>query len=52
MREYYADLDEATACWGVFHTDLRSGYCYALYTTQQEAEEQAQELNTHKHETA
>ena len=43
MGEYYVDYDETTACWGVFHTDIRPGYCYALFTTQEEAEEWARE---------
>ena len=43
MGEYYTDYDEATACWGVFHTDKRPGYCYALFTTHEEAEQWAQE---------
>ena len=44
MGEYYADYDEASACWGVFHTDKRPGYCYALFTTQEEAAEFAAAL--------
>ena len=44
MGEYYADHDEASACWGVFHTDKRPGYCYALFTTQEEAAEYATAL--------
>ena len=39
MGEYYVDYDEASTCWGVFHTDLHPGYCYALFTTEQEANE-------------
>ena len=43
MGEYYVDYDETSACWGVFHTDKRPGYCYALFATEVEAEEWAQE---------
>ena len=42
MGEYYADYDDTTACWGVFHTDKRPGHCYALFTTEQEATEWVQ----------
>ena len=44
MGEYYADYDEASACWGVFHTDKHPGFCYALFTTQEEAAEYAAAL--------
>ena len=50
MGEYYADYDNTTACWGVFHTDKRPGYCYALFTTQEEAAEFAAALG-HQHNT-
>lgn len=43
MGEYYVDYDNDSACWGVFHTDKRPGYCYALFTTREEAEEWARE---------
>lgn len=43
MGEYYVDYDNDSACWGVFHTDKRPGYCYALFTTEEEAEEWARE---------
>jgi hypothetical protein len=43
MGEYYADYDEDSACWGIFHTD--GPFCYALYAAEQEAEESAEKLN-------
>ena len=46
MGEYFADYDDDTNCWGVFHTDQDSGHCWALFSTQQEADQYARELNT------
>lgn len=43
MGEYYVEYDQESACWGVFHTDKRPGYCYALFTTETEAKEWVQE---------
>lgn len=45
MGEYFADYDSDTGCWGVFHTDQDSGHCWALFSTQEEAEQYAEELN-------
>lgn len=45
MGEYYADYDQGSNCWGVFHTDNQPNYCRALFSTQEEAEEYAAKLN-------
>ena len=36
----YSDLDDKTDCYGVFGTE--SGFCYELYSTEQEAQERAE----------
>ena len=39
--EYYAEYDEDSGMWCVFHTDLRSGFAYASFSCQDEAEAEA-----------
>lgn len=41
--EYYADLDEETNMWCVFHTE--SSHAFASYVTRVEAERDATERN-------
>jgi len=36
MGEYFADYDEYSGCWGVFHTE-GDGFCYALFASEEEA---------------
>ena len=36
MGEYFADYDERSECWGVFHTE-GNGFCYALFASEEEA---------------
>lgn len=47
---YYADAEGND--WGVFNTDdvgkFKSGHCFALYSTGEEAEEKAKKLNEAK----
>ncbi len=42
---YYADYDEETAMWCVFHTDLKSGHAYSSWADQVSAEEDAAKRN-------
>lgn len=34
-EDKWVDYDEETACWGIFGLD--SGFCYALYSSEDEA---------------
>lgn len=43
--EYYADYDEKTGLWCIFHTE--NGHAYASYSDKYEAERRAKELNQH-----
>ena len=45
MGEYFADYDDDTNCWGVFHTDKNPGHCFALFSTEYEAVNYANERN-------
>jgi len=44
IGEYFADYDEQSQCWGVFHTE-GDGFCYELYASDQEAEQRTAALN-------
>lgn len=54
--EYYADYDEESDSWGVFHTDgvgdFDSGHCFALHSSESEAEADAKERNKKLEEDA
>lgn len=43
--EYYADFDEESGLWCVFHTDLNSGHAYSSWASQIQAEEDAAKRN-------
>ena len=43
MGEYFADYDDQSQCWGVFHTE-GTGFCYGLYASEQEAEQHVADL--------
>jgi len=42
---YYADWDEETDFWCVFHTDLGEGKAFASYFTETEAQDDADKRN-------
>lgn len=42
---YYADYDEGTAMWCVFHTDIRSGFAYSSHATEKDAKDAADHRN-------
>lgn len=42
---YYADYDEETAMWCVFHSDLKSGHAYSSWADEQSAEADAADRN-------
>jgi hypothetical protein len=42
---FYADFDESTNCWCVFHTDLFDGKAFGTYAAEFQAEKRAEELN-------
>lgn len=43
--EYFADYDHETELWCVFHTDIKQGHAYANYSTQEQAEAEAEKRN-------
>ena len=44
VQPWYADYDENSGLWGVFHLD--TGLCRATFCTEQEAREKAEEYNS------
>lgn len=45
IGEYYADYDEDSAMWCVFHTDKKSGFAYASYASEELATDDANRRN-------
>ncbi len=45
VGEYYADKDEETGQYGVFHTDKEPGFAFALFSDEAEAREDARKRN-------
>ena len=43
--EYFADFDEGTGMWCVFHTHLDTGHAYRSYLDRKEAERKAADMN-------
>lgn len=43
--EFFADYDETSASWCVFHTDVRQGHAYRSYREGREAQDAAREMN-------
>jgi len=42
---YFAEYDEESGAYCVFHTDIKSGFAYASYSTMMEAERDADSRN-------
>lgn len=45
VGEYYAELDEDSDMWCVFHTDKNSGKAYSSWASKSEAEKDAARRN-------
>lgn len=45
IGEYFADYDEDSASWCIFHTDYKTGFAFKSFASQQEAESRAEEMN-------
>lgn len=45
IGEYYADYDEDSKMWCVFHTDKKAGYAYSSWASRYNAEQDARERN-------
>jgi len=43
--EYFADYDEETESYCVFHTDFKTGHAFSSYTSPEQAEKDAEERN-------
>ena len=43
IGEYY--VEQIDNDYGIFHTDIKSGFCYALFSTKQEADLYVKGLN-------
>ena len=43
--EYFADYDENTGVWGVFHTDYNTGHAFSTWGDQRTAELEAERKN-------
>jgi hypothetical protein len=45
IGEYYAEYDDTSALYCVFHTDINSGHAYSSWATMEEAEQAAKDAN-------
>jgi|GEM_PF-5505995 len=48
IGEYFAEYDEDSASYCVFHTDFKSGFAFSSFSSEQEAERNAKERNEYK----
>jgi len=46
--EYFADYDEESGSWCIFHTDYKTGFAFASYASKEEAEEKTEKRNSNK----
>ena len=46
--EYFVDYDKDSASYCIFHTDYKTGFAFASYASEQEAEKNAKERNEQK----
>ena len=45
IGEYFADYDEETESYCVFHTDYKTGHAFSSWTSMAQAEKDAEERN-------
>jgi hypothetical protein len=45
MGEYFAELDESSGMWCVFHTDINPGFAYSSWLSKEQAEADARLRN-------
>jgi len=48
IGEYFVDYDEESGSYCIFHTDYKTGFAFASYASEQEAEKNAKERNGYK----
>jgi hypothetical protein len=45
VGEYFVEYDEESTFWCIFHTDKKPGHVYKSFTSKEEAEWKAEEMN-------
>ena len=45
MGEFFVEYDEPTGYWCIFHTERKAGFAFKSFLTEQQAEDEAKELN-------
>lgn len=47
IGKFFADYDEDTDSWCVFHTDYKTGFAFSSWATREQAEQDAKERNNY-----
>ena len=45
MGEYFVDYDEDSNSYCIFHTDIKTGFAYKSFASEEEAERVCKEMN-------